>query len=267
MAVLQRARDAKGRALIVHKIPIPGPLHASDAECAGVVALDGSQLRDPSIRLAGSYVNFLIVNGGIIAPPSAIRWTAKPSASCARCSRARRGHGTGPGDSAGRWQHPLHHPAATGALRTLRANDAPGRWPRQEGPMDFLVNLDVDDLERGVGFTARCSACRSGADSAGSPWSCSAGRRPSTCCTRTPAALRRPRATSTAITDATGRRCIWTSSSRISSPSPRRRWPWVRGWRSPSRPKLGPAGVAGRPFGHGFCLIQFLGRGYDERLD
>ena len=68
MAVLQRARDAKGRALIVHKIPIPGPLHASDAECAGVVALDGSQLRDPSIRLAGSYVNFLIVNGGIIAP-------------------------------------------------------------------------------------------------------------------------------------------------------------------------------------------------------
>ena len=31
------------------------------------MALDGSQLRDPSIRLAGSYVNFLIVNGGIIA--------------------------------------------------------------------------------------------------------------------------------------------------------------------------------------------------------
>ncbi len=32
------------------------------------LALDGSQPRDPSIRLAGSYVNFLIVNGGIIAP-------------------------------------------------------------------------------------------------------------------------------------------------------------------------------------------------------
>jgi hypothetical protein len=28
----------------------------------------GSQERDPSVRLAGSYVNFLIVNGGIIAP-------------------------------------------------------------------------------------------------------------------------------------------------------------------------------------------------------
>ncbi|MDL0438466.1 agmatine deiminase [Stutzerimonas frequens] len=68
LAVLQRARDAKGRALTVHRMPIPGPLHASAAECAGVEALDGSQPRDPSIRLAGSYVNFLIVNGGIIAP-------------------------------------------------------------------------------------------------------------------------------------------------------------------------------------------------------
>ena len=68
MAVLQNERDAKGRALTVHKMPIPGPLHASDDECAGVLALDGSQPRDPSIRLAGSYVNFLIVNGGIIAP-------------------------------------------------------------------------------------------------------------------------------------------------------------------------------------------------------
>ena len=68
MAVLQATRDAKGRALTVHQLPIPGPLHASAEECAGVAALDGSQPRDPSIRLAGSYVNFLIVNGGIIAP-------------------------------------------------------------------------------------------------------------------------------------------------------------------------------------------------------
>jgi agmatine deiminase len=68
MAVLENARDAKGRQLIVHKMPIPGPLHASAEECAGVDAAEGSQARDPSIRLAGSYVNFLIVNGGIIAP-------------------------------------------------------------------------------------------------------------------------------------------------------------------------------------------------------
>ena len=68
MAVLEQARDAKGRQLIVHKMPIPGPLYASDEECAGVDLVAGSQERDPSIRLAGSYVNFLIVNGGIIAP-------------------------------------------------------------------------------------------------------------------------------------------------------------------------------------------------------
>ncbi len=68
MQVLEKARDAKGRQLLVHKMPIPGPLHASAEECAGVDLVAGSQERDPSVRLAGSYVNFLIVNGGIIAP-------------------------------------------------------------------------------------------------------------------------------------------------------------------------------------------------------
>ncbi|MHB0807009.1 agmatine deiminase [Stutzerimonas nitrititolerans] len=68
LRVLEQARDARGRAFTVHRMPIPGPLHASAEECAGVVPLAGSQPRDPSIRLAGSYVNFLIVNGGIIAP-------------------------------------------------------------------------------------------------------------------------------------------------------------------------------------------------------
>ncbi|MBU1330177.1 MAG: agmatine deiminase [Gammaproteobacteria bacterium] len=68
MRVLEHARDAKGRQLIVHKMPIPGPLHATVEECAGVDLVVGSQERSPEVRLAGSYVNFLIVNGGIIAP-------------------------------------------------------------------------------------------------------------------------------------------------------------------------------------------------------
>jgi agmatine deiminase len=68
LAVLERERDAKGRAFTVHKMPIPGPLYATAEECAGVEPVAGTQRRDPSIRLAGSYVNFLIVNGGIIAP-------------------------------------------------------------------------------------------------------------------------------------------------------------------------------------------------------
>lgn len=68
LQVLESQRDARGRSLIVHRMPIPGPLFASAEECAGVDRVIGSQPRDPSIRLAGSYVNFLIVNGGIIAP-------------------------------------------------------------------------------------------------------------------------------------------------------------------------------------------------------
>ncbi|TVP87923.1 MAG: agmatine deiminase [Pseudomonadaceae bacterium] len=68
LAVLEAATDAQGRKLTVHRMPIPGPLHATEGECAGVDAQPGSQPRDPSIRLAGSYVNFLIVNGGIVAP-------------------------------------------------------------------------------------------------------------------------------------------------------------------------------------------------------
>ncbi|MDP3814102.1 agmatine deiminase [Pseudomonas sp.] len=68
MRVLEQVRDAKGRQLVVHKMPIPGPIYATDEECAGVDLAAGTQERDPSIRLAGSYVNFLIVNGGIIAP-------------------------------------------------------------------------------------------------------------------------------------------------------------------------------------------------------
>ena len=68
LRVLESAKDARGRSLIVHKMPIPGPLHASEAECAGVDLVAGTQERSPAVRLAGSYVNFLIVNGGIIAP-------------------------------------------------------------------------------------------------------------------------------------------------------------------------------------------------------
>ena len=68
MNVLQNSTDAKGRPFVVHKMPIPGPLFATEEECAGVDPVDGTQERNPSVRLAGSYVNFLIVNGGIIAP-------------------------------------------------------------------------------------------------------------------------------------------------------------------------------------------------------
>ncbi|MCY1395981.1 Agmatine deiminase [compost metagenome] len=68
LKVLEANKDAKGRSFVVHKMPIPGPLYATEQECAGVDPVAGTQERNPSVRLAGSYVNFLIVNGGIIAP-------------------------------------------------------------------------------------------------------------------------------------------------------------------------------------------------------
>ena len=66
--VLDQTTDARGRRLKVHLMPIPGPLYASEAECAGVDFAPGSQLRTACTRLAGSYVNFLLVNGGVSAP-------------------------------------------------------------------------------------------------------------------------------------------------------------------------------------------------------
>ena len=68
LAVLEQAVDARGRSLIVHRMPMPGPIHATQEECTGVEQVAGSQPRDPAIRLAASYINFLIVNGGVIAP-------------------------------------------------------------------------------------------------------------------------------------------------------------------------------------------------------
>ncbi len=65
---LESAIDAKGRKLIVHHMPLPSAIYATQEECDGVDISEGSQARSPEVRLAGSYVNFLIVNGGIIAP-------------------------------------------------------------------------------------------------------------------------------------------------------------------------------------------------------
>ena len=65
---LESVFDAKGRKLIVHHMPLPSAIHANQEECDGVDMVQGSQARSPTVRLAGSYVNFLIVNGGGIAP-------------------------------------------------------------------------------------------------------------------------------------------------------------------------------------------------------
>jgi agmatine deiminase len=65
---LHAARDARGRGLKVHKLPSPGPLKATAAEAAGVQRRDGAKPRHAGERLAGSYANFYIANGGVVVP-------------------------------------------------------------------------------------------------------------------------------------------------------------------------------------------------------
>ncbi len=67
MATLTTERDAKGRQLVVHKLPIPGPLYATQQEVAGLRG-SGHAVRAAGERLGGSYANFLITNGRVICP-------------------------------------------------------------------------------------------------------------------------------------------------------------------------------------------------------
>ncbi|MBV8341492.1 MAG: agmatine deiminase [Gammaproteobacteria bacterium] len=65
---LHAARDARGRRFEVMRLPMPGPLRLSAREAAGLVPRDGSKPRAAGERLAASYVNFYIANGGIVMP-------------------------------------------------------------------------------------------------------------------------------------------------------------------------------------------------------
>lgn len=64
--ILSQARDAKGRALKIHKLPQPGPLFLTKEESAGVDQVASSAERREGSRLAGSYVNHYLANGGVV---------------------------------------------------------------------------------------------------------------------------------------------------------------------------------------------------------
>lgn len=68
LSVLSNATDAKGRKLQVIKIHVPGPLYMTEKEAAGIFQEGDAKSRLPGTRLAASYVNFYIANGGIITP-------------------------------------------------------------------------------------------------------------------------------------------------------------------------------------------------------
>ena len=65
---LSAARDARGRRLAVIKLGMPGPLYYTPEESVGVQVRDHVRGRLAGMRLAASYVNFYIANGGIIMP-------------------------------------------------------------------------------------------------------------------------------------------------------------------------------------------------------
>ena len=67
--VLEQEVDAKGRRFIVHKLPIPKrPVCITEEELQGYEFEEGEDVREVGERLAASYVNFYISNGGVIVP-------------------------------------------------------------------------------------------------------------------------------------------------------------------------------------------------------
>lgn len=65
---LAAATDARGRRLEVHKIHQPNPITITAEESEGVDAVEGTLPRQGGDRLAASYVNFYLANGGLILP-------------------------------------------------------------------------------------------------------------------------------------------------------------------------------------------------------
>ena len=65
---LSSATDARGRKLEVHKIHMPNPILITGEESDGVDAIADTAPRVTGDRMAASYVNFYICNGGVVVP-------------------------------------------------------------------------------------------------------------------------------------------------------------------------------------------------------
>ena len=66
---LEHEADAKGRKIVVHKLPIPDvPVCITDDEVAGFDFVEGEDMREAGERLAASYVNFYFSNDSVVLP-------------------------------------------------------------------------------------------------------------------------------------------------------------------------------------------------------
>ncbi len=65
---LANATDAFGRRLEIHKIHQPAPVCFTAEESAGIDQADGAYPRPEGMRMAATYVNFYIANGGVVVP-------------------------------------------------------------------------------------------------------------------------------------------------------------------------------------------------------
>ncbi len=67
--VLETEKDARGRKLKVHKLPIPDvPICIREEDLQGYVFEEGEDVREAGERLAASYVNFYFSNGAVVVP-------------------------------------------------------------------------------------------------------------------------------------------------------------------------------------------------------
>ncbi|MDO4262430.1 MAG: agmatine deiminase [Eubacteriales bacterium] len=69
LRALESQTDARGRRLTIHKLPVPqNPVCITEEELAGFAFEEGEDMREAGERLAASYVNFYISNGGVLVP-------------------------------------------------------------------------------------------------------------------------------------------------------------------------------------------------------
>jgi agmatine deiminase len=68
LKILETETDAEENALQVVKMPLPPPMYSTEEDVRSVEAVDGVKTREAGVRLAGSYVNFYICNGGVVMP-------------------------------------------------------------------------------------------------------------------------------------------------------------------------------------------------------